>query len=288
MAVRFDLDIKRGDVLKVWPEDLIVDQTKNGRFIQPDITALRQDIKDNGQRDPVSVRPVVLHGGERGLELVKGYSRWRSITDINKHCKPEERRRILCLLIDTNEEGAFTDNIRDNYFRNQTTIIDDAHNVQRLADVYHWDDARIREFYKNPDGTAKSEAWLANLRKLVRLPFEHQMRIAKGEWAATVGYMAADLPEDIREGLLEDVAKNGKVTLTRVITEARKRGAIPKGKVSMRMPEYRKVLEYIQSKEGENPKLVKLMKAHLALISNDMPEPDFIGLLHRMFPKEGK
>jgi len=160
-------NVKRDDVMRVYPEDLIVDVKKRGRAFPPtqeQVEIMAADIKERGQLQPVPV--TVTHA--KKLELMAGFTRWEAFMLLNSRSEPGERRRIECIIRNGNEEESFLNNIAENRIRNIATVIDDAHNIRRLSEQFHKTDEEICAIYADA-GRPKSPAWLIGMRKLLGL-----------------------------------------------------------------------------------------------------------------------
>jgi ParB-like chromosome segregation protein Spo0J len=135
-------DYERGSLYKFFPEDIIVELGENGRHEEPDIEWLIADIHARGQETAVTVRS---DGGKP--VLVFGYQRLRAVFEVNKRWPDEPKRKVICIFKDLGKEEAFRANIAENRMRNETTPVDDAHNIKRLMNVYGYSDERIIDAY---------------------------------------------------------------------------------------------------------------------------------------------
>ena len=272
-------DVKRGDLLRVWPEDLVVNPAKRGRCFPPtqeDVESLAAKIAAMGQLQAV---PVTVTFDKR-LELAAGFTRWESITWLNSQ-PGAEKRRIECKVIDANEEEAFMANLSENRDRNATSVIDDAHNIRRMSEQFHKTDEEIMAFYGTPK-KPMSPSWLEGMRSLVRLPKADQRRIHDGEISKSQGLQLAAMDPAKREQTLEIAqADGGKLTTTSVLKAARQTGALS-GPKALKMPEVKGAWEYMVS-EGKTEKERKLGKILLDYQANKLPEPDFFQAVRRLF-----
>ena len=293
MARSIDLpDVKRGDLLRVPPQDLIVHPEKRGRHFKPTqerVEEIGTSIGTYGQEQPVPV--TVTH--DKKLELYAGFTRWEGIVWWNGQ-HPDSPIRIECVVKDRNEKEAFLANLRENRVRNNTTCIDDAHNVRRLSEQHGLTDEEICAEYGTPS-KPMSPAWLEGLRSLLRLNEDHQHRVHAGELSKSNGMLLASLPPEERDATLKDaevppvisiasgqpVAEGGgKITGTTLLAAARKRKLLT-GPQSLKMPEVKSSFVYLV-KEDKNPKVQKLAQAFLDFQANKLPEPDFYMALHRL------
>jgi ParB/RepB/Spo0J family partition protein len=284
MATQFaeGLDVKRGDLPQVWPEDLIVNYANRGREFPPSqaaIESLAQSIAESRQLQPVSV--TKRH--DKQLELIAGFTRYEAIMLLNKQ-NPDNRRRIECKVISGNPEEMLLANIAENRVRNITTAIDDAHNIRRLTEQFHKTDEEIRKIYAS-DGYAKSPAWLDGVRKLLRLSKEEQLAIHTGAIKASTGLILADIAPEKREAILVDLKTTGKaITATTVTKAARKIDALKQ--TSLKAAEIKSVWEFIA--KAKQPKLAKLATIVLDWQAGKTPEPDFIGQVKKVLGEYDK
>lgn len=277
-----DIDVKRGDVLRLWPEDIIVDPAKRGRTFLPtqeDVEAMGMDIGTNGQEQPV---PVNIRPHDKRVELYAGFTRHEAITWWNATF-PEQRMRIECVARDRNPQEAFVSNIKENLIRNPTGPMNDAFNIRALTEKFHLSDEEIRKLYAGGKKEAMSPSWLNDMRALVTLETEYQEQIHNGTIPLSIGIQLAKMDPAKRAQTLQDAtADGGKATTTKVLAAARKNGALT-GPKALKMPEIRQGFEYL-AKEGRNEKVKRLAGAFLEYQANKLPEPDFFQAIYRILP----
>lgn len=273
-----DLDVKRGDLLRIWPADLVVDPDKRGRAIPPTREQVEEKLASMlllGQLQPCPA--TITH--DKRLELSAGFTRWEALMLHNGRCAPEDKRRIEVKVIDANAEESFLANIAENRQRNVTTVIDDAHNIRRLTEKFHKTDEEICAIYAE-NGKPMSASWLENMRSLTRLDREHQEGIHYGHLNASVGYLLATIDPKEREAVLKDAADEGKgkVTTTSVVKAARKRKVLT-GTQSLRVPELKSTFQYLKEKDN-NPRVRQLASAFLQFQAGTIVEADFFAAIH--------
>ena len=202
MAVSFKADHSRTSEYRFWPEDIVVKGELNGRHNLPEIADLIADIEANGQGVPVTIR----NDGGRPV-LVKGFSRWRAIVDINKR-HPKEKRQVRCVYTQLSEHEAFLENIAENRFRNATTELDDAHNIKRLMKVYAMTEEQIVPVYF-PAAQGENEKkdalkWIRKTLKLADLTKEAELAVRsgrlKGSAALAISKLSAELQREVVKG----------------------------------------------------------------------------------------
>lgn len=160
MAVQFAAKHSRTSEYRFLPEDITINADLNGRHEKPDIEWLITDILRVGQSTPV----VIRNDGGKAV-LVAGFSRWRAVSEINKRGLSAMPTQLRCTYVQCTESEAFLINISENRFRNQTTPLDDAHNIKRLLNVYGLTEEQVGAIYFP---TAKTEQELKFARKFVR------------------------------------------------------------------------------------------------------------------------
>lgn len=278
-----ELDIKRGDLLRVWPEDLVVDPAKRGRFVPPTPAQVEEKASSIAQLGQLQPCPVTITHDKR-LELAAGFTRWEAITLLNgRATDPSQKIRIEVKVIDANEEESFLANIAENRMRNVTTVIDDAHNIRKLSERFHKSDGEICDIYRDETGPM-SPSWLENMRSLLRLERDHQIAIHNGQLNASVGYLLATMAPAERAPIIEEAkkeGKGGKVTTTAVVKAARKRGALTT-QASLRIPEMKSSWKYLSEKDRD-PRVRQLGAILLEHQSGKMIEADFFTAVHKLF-----
>jgi|SRR6185437_7695434 len=209
MPVTFDdSDIKRSEGLwTALPEDLTVDPTMNGRHDLPDIEWLVQDmLLPHGQIQPVSIRKTA---GKP--VLTAGFSRWRAAVEINKRGLTPVPFRLWCKYTQLTEQQAFIANISENRVRNVTTELDDAHNIQRLINVYQMSEAQTAEVYHATPG------WIRGRLQLLELSPAAETAVRAKRVVGPAVKAIAKLSKDAQAKVL---AKPGKITLADVKEQA--------------------------------------------------------------------
>lgn len=209
MPVQFNVSMTRDAIYKCPPENLTVREELNGRQDKPDVEGLIADILKHGQ-----IQPVVVRNDGGDAVLVAGFSRWRAISEINLRGLTEKPMLIKCTNINAKEQGAFVYNISENRMRNETTPIDDAHNIQKLFN-WTWDEKDVAQVYFP---TAKSEAEIAKAVKWVRERVDLIRLTPEAEQA-------------MKDGRLSESAANAIAKLTAAQQKAKLK-AKPQGKIT--------------------------------------------------------
>lgn len=277
-----DLDVRRGETKRPYPEDVIFDWRENGRAFDPDparVDWVANSLEAEGQLQPVVFS--VTH--DRKLKLEAGFYRLLGMLKLNSTRPPEKRMRLEGTVKDGNPEEMFLKNLAENRVRNKTTVVDDAHNARRLSEQFGKTDEEICAIYGTP-GKPMSPAWLEDKRKILSLSKAEQQRIHSGELSASIGYMLADMDPAKRNEVLEDAAADGgKVTTTSVLKSARRKNALSNSP-ALKMPEVRTAWVYLkEADKTKHPKVAKLAEIVCEWQDGKLPEPDFYTKLHKLF-----
>jgi ParB-like chromosome segregation protein Spo0J len=204
MSVQFKSEHKRGTEYLFYPEHLVIQPELNGRHTLPDISELEADIERNGQGVPVTIRS---DGGK--AVLVKGFSRYRAIVNINKRSKV--KRQIRCTYTQLTEPEAFVENITENRFRNATSEIDDAHNIARLMKVYAMTEEQIGEIYfplaKEDHQKKKAVRWVRTTGALANLTPQAEKALREGKLTTPAARQLAKLSQEQQREELAVVGK---------------------------------------------------------------------------------
>jgi ParB-like chromosome segregation protein Spo0J len=173
---------RANNVFVVNPEDVIVRGDLRGREYAPDeaaIISLAINISENGQIQPARGRKLP-HEDNR-IELSAGFSRYAAIMLLRegfehegiKYHKPGQRFSVQ-VTSGMSDLDAIKLNISENRERNQTTAIDDAHNIRRLEQLGQTLD-EVAAFYRWP--LTKVEKTLS----LLALSADERQRVHLGE-----------------------------------------------------------------------------------------------------------
>jgi ParB-like chromosome segregation protein Spo0J len=216
MAVSFAVEHTRTSEYRLLPENITINPELNGRFDKPDIEPLILDILTVGQHTPVVIRN---DGG--AAVLVSGFSRWRAVSEINK--RGLGPMALRCTAVTCNEAQAFILNISENRFRNPTTAIDDAHNIQRLLNVYQKTEDQVCAIYfplaKTENELAEARRFVKDRISLISLVPEAEAAVRSGRVNESAAKAIAKLPSAKQR---EVVAKEGNIERRDVVPPAPK------------------------------------------------------------------
>lgn len=227
-------DMRRTQNFVLNPFDVEMDETSRGRFIAPtdeQIIEMAVSMHKNGQisavecrRSVPALRPVLVLGFTRTAAARLIRSGFDAVID-DKPTRIHDPAFLLKVnVVESNDESAFLRNIEENKARNATSIIDDVHNWQKLADRYGRSDAEIARIY------GVSASYVSRNRKLLRLAFPTQLAVHRGELPVTAALtLASEVPEANHEAVIEAVkAEAGEVTGTGVVRHLRELAAASK------------------------------------------------------------
>jgi ParB-like chromosome segregation protein Spo0J len=233
MAVNLNAgaDMRRTQHFVLNPFDVLIDENSRGRFIAPSdeqIVEMAVSMHKNGQISPVEcrrsvpdLRPVLVLGFTRTAAARLIRSGFDAVIDDQPTRVHDPAFLLKVNVVENNDESAFLRNIEENKARNATSIIDDVHNWQKLADRYGRSDAEIAKIY------GVSASYVSRNRKLLRLGFATQVAVHRGELPVTAALTLADeVPERDHEAILQAVkAHDGDVTGTGVVRHLRELAA---------------------------------------------------------------
>lgn len=191
-----NVQVTRSEMLRVSPDAIVMDWDRNGRSAKPDFANLVESIRSVGQ-----LQPVLARKNEEGqLELVAGFCRVEAIKQINKErAKGEEETPVTVIVQSLDAEEAFLRNLQENMARNETSPMDDAHNLRRLTE----------EFGKSVKEAAallgKTETWVRQTMKLLTLDSKTQSLLHKREMAWSAGVMLAGVEESKRKEIVAEL-----------------------------------------------------------------------------------
>jgi hypothetical protein len=208
MAVDFKVAHTRTAEYRCFPENVTINPDLNGRHETPDIEWLIADILRHGQHTPVVIR------NDGGMPtLVAGFSRWRAISEINKRGLAPVKLQVRCTYVQCNEAESFLINISENQMRNPTTLVDDAHNIQRLLNVYAMTEEQVAQVYWPTAHTereiAEAVTFVRERIKLISLTPEAEAAVRSGRVksnaASTIAKLSAEQQKDVLANVPEGV-----------------------------------------------------------------------------------
>jgi ParB family chromosome partitioning protein len=228
MAVEFEEKGTRTSEYGFFPEQLEIIPEMNGRHVLPDVQWIIDSILKYGQLEPVVIRrtagkPV----------LVAGFSRWRSVSEINKRelwkaVGKKEPFRLRCSYTALTDKQAFLANIEENRVRNETTPMDDAYNIQRLLNVYQMTEDEVADAYRT------SVAWVKGRMDLIEAVPEIETAIRTGKVKTTAARAIAKLSREHQQNLAKVAEEKGKVTTADIRKETQDDSAPTKKEVEIK------------------------------------------------------
>ena len=162
------------------------------RFVDAELDALAQSIREKGIIQPLLVRPCA--GEEAAFELIAGERRWRAAQRIGMHEVPV----IVRPLADSEAlEIALVENLQ----REDLSPLEEADAYRRLMDEFGRTQAALAE------AVGKSRSHVANTLRLLSLPAPVRRRLDDGELSA--GHARALLAAPDPAALAAEVVRGG-------------------------------------------------------------------------------
>jgi len=210
--------VKRDDLLKVDPFEVILIEEKRGRFEAPSegwIIHTALSMMDHGQVQSVEAR---RRKPDRKLVVTLGYTRTAAARMIVKgfHAPhpttgedcfyQDENFRLKVVVNDCDEQTAAVRNEIENVDRKSLTPIDRAHQHKRYRDQWGWTNQDIADKLGE-----KNTANIERYQGLLALNLDHQRLIHRGEMTVEAATLLLKLPEEDRAAAIESNLVNGKV-----------------------------------------------------------------------------
>jgi ParB family transcriptional regulator, chromosome partitioning protein len=162
------------------------------RFVEAELDALAQSIREKGIIQPLLVRPVA--GEEAAFELIAGERRWRAAQRVGMHEVPV----IVRPLTDSEVlEIALVENLQ----REDLSPVEEAEAYRRLMDEFGRTQAGLAE------AVGKSRSHVANTLRLLSLPASVRHSLEDGE--LTAGHARALLGAPDPAALASEVVRRG-------------------------------------------------------------------------------
>lgn len=206
MAVNFKVENTRTSVYDIDPSLIKFNPHLNGRHELPDIEWLVKSFLRHGQLEPVLIRN---DGGTPVLAM--GFSRLRAALEINKRKLTPKPFRLKCVYLRASEQEGFMANVAENLERNNTTAIDDGHNMARMG-RYGMTAEEIAEFYHPKDefgnllDAKRAVKWVNDRLALVSLAPESQAAVKNGKVKPSAVQALTKLSQEQQR----EAVKNGK------------------------------------------------------------------------------
>lgn len=268
MAMKLEAgEVGRLDLFTIFPHEIIVDETKNGRrhpHEQADIEEMcasyeyipKGETLPQGQQTPVVVRRIE---GNR-VKLVLGYRRLRGAELYNlKH--PDAPMKLKCQAVIINDEEAFRRNVVENKDRKGVTPIDDAYNQRRFREEFAWTDKAIAEFYRC------SEGYVGQLKLVPGLPEEVQEMIRLKQLSVKAGIELMDVSDDDKTRIIAEVKAEGKVTSGAVMKKVRDKKLDTGGTSTLTARSMKEIRGYLEGlRDSDNAAVVAIAEALLKFI----------------------
>ena len=190
------------EVLRLDPATIRVGHT--GRSAVTDVDDLASDMADNGQMQPIGTR---TKDGE--MWLVWGSRRLAAALLINEAGLGGDKPFLVdCLDAQgaKSEAEYFERTLVENLARENTTALDDAHNIEELITVHNRTPAYIAELY------GKSKSWVSHRRSLLKLPPELQEAVHAGKLPSLAAYELTKASHKGQAQIIAKLAKGEEIT----------------------------------------------------------------------------
>lgn len=223
MAEKIDAgpDMKRGDLLNVDPFQIEVKNDLRGRFKIPEphkVYGMAESLWEHGQQEPVKCRK---DPATKRLILVSGFTRNAAARMIREGYEGEDEHGkkvrkhnpaflLSCTTVVCNDEGALVLNIVENAHRDMTSVVDDAHNQNRLREQYKYTDARIARLYYKDITPAAAANRVGRLKKILALENEYQDALHDGRLSLEGGLALLEIEDATERKAAFDASTNGK------------------------------------------------------------------------------
>lgn len=201
MAVDFKTEHTRTSEYLFLPEDIKFNPDLNGRHELPDIEWLITSMVRHGQLQPVSIKN---NGGAPWLHI--GHSRWRAGLEINRRNLMPVPFKLRCVYFRGSELDAFRATVAENRDRNQTTQIDDGHNIARFLRYNMTLDQIAEEYHEDV-------AWVKDRLSLIDLCEEAQKLVTNRELKPNAAKALAKLSTDAQKA---KIASGEKLTVAAI------------------------------------------------------------------------
>jgi ParB/RepB/Spo0J family partition protein len=258
MAVKINATgVGRADMYFILPNEIHVDEVVNGRWMPHDdatVMELVESYKTVGQLQPVTVRKI----DDNKVCLVMGYRRWKAACKFNE-LHPDKPMKLKCVLNALTPEEALVRNIAENRERKETTCIDDAYNMRRLREEYGWTDTKVAEFFK------VTQTYVSQLKKVLTLAIDLQMKVHKKELSLQSALALADLPVEEQKAVMVEATSDKGETKTKDVVASVRKKKVSRGKSQARtLSEVREFFEGLTGPVDECKPLAELVLRFIA------------------------
>lgn len=241
---KLNTDHKKGTLYKFNPFDLVIDDSRRGRHRPPtddQVTQMAISLWQHGQITPIAFRPELKLDKEGKAEpgrpvVTAGFTRteaakllrkgfYANIDQVNDQGEVVPVRTHIVnadfmlegVLTKESDDEAFVRNIVENAHRNQTTLIDDAYNQQRLREQpYGYTDRKIAGIF------GVTPARISQLKHYLEMPEELQELVHAGRISGNAAELLERLPEAEYAEIVEKIKAGISVPTAEIKGELRK------------------------------------------------------------------
>ncbi len=190
-------------------------------FKEDALNELADSIRQHGVLQPLLVREH--KDGSGRFEIIAGERRWRAAQKAQLHEVP-----VVVLSITDSE--AFEIALIENLQREDLDPIDEATGYQKLVDLHDYTQEKLAE------SLGKSRSHIANMMRLLQLPFSVQRQLSDGK--ISIGHARAMITAENSEELVKEViAKSLSVRDTEALVAASQGRPVKQGKASAQSAE---------------------------------------------------
>lgn len=159
-------------------------------FDDQKIEELAQTIKEHGL-----LQPIILREYETGkYEIIAGERRFRAVTSL-------DWKEIPAIIREMNDDQAASMALIENLQREELTAIEEAEAYSKLMDLNHLSQSKLAE------NMGKSQAFIANKLRLLKLEHEVQTAIMSQQISERHGRAMVNLEPTIQKKLLKRILK---------------------------------------------------------------------------------
>ncbi|MDK1728518.1 nucleoid occlusion protein [Dellaglioa algida] len=159
-------------------------------FDDQKIEELAQTIKEHGL-----LQPIILREYETGkYEIIAGERRFRAVTSLGW-------KEIPAIIREMNDDQAASMALIENLQREELTAIEEAEAYSKLMDLNHLSQSKLAE------NMGKSQAFIANKLRLLKLEHEVQTAIMSQQISERHGRAMVNLEPTIQKKLLKRILK---------------------------------------------------------------------------------
>lgn len=156
-------------------------------FDEAALDNLAASIREHGVLQPILVRPL-SEGKDARYEIVAGERRWRAAQKAQLH-------EIPAIILELAEEEAYKIALIENLQREDLDPMDEAHGYQHMMNNFDYTQENVSE------AVGKSRSHVANMLRLLSLPFPVQEMVRVGDLSPGHARAIAVAPDPVAMGM---------------------------------------------------------------------------------------